>query len=138
MTRETSRFGVHIMIDGYAAAPGLLSDKAYLERLLHDVPDRVGMHRIAPPQIVEVGPLNPKDSGGVSGFVMIAESHFSFHTFPARGFVTLDLYTCQDDFDRQAVAALLLDAFGLRDADVFVQERGLRFPAHDLEAASPA
>jgi S-adenosylmethionine decarboxylase len=132
MTNPTQCFGVHFMIDGYAASAALLADRDHLERLLYDLPDAIGMHRIAPPQIVEVGPLNPKDSGGISGFVIIAESHFSFHTFPARGFVTADLYTCQDEIDRDDVIRRLKAAFGLIDADVFVQNRGLRFPSVDM------
>jgi S-adenosylmethionine decarboxylase len=33
---------------------------------------------------------------GVSGIVLISESHVSFHTFPEKGILTLDLYTCGD------------------------------------------
>ena len=90
------------------------------------------MHPIAPAQVVEVGPNNRKDPGGLSGFVMIAESHISFHTFPARGFVTIDLYTCSDTLDRTQVVALLTEAFGITSVDVFSQDRGLRYPLADL------
>ncbi|MCL4314847.1 MAG: adenosylmethionine decarboxylase [Candidatus Thermoplasmatota archaeon] len=31
---------------------------------------------------------------GVSGVVLLAESHLSFHTWPEHGLVTLDIYTC--------------------------------------------
>ena len=74
-------------------------------------------------------------SGGLSGFVMIAESHLSFHTFPARGFVTIDLYTCQTDLDRESCCNRLMVAFGITDADMYIQERGMRYPAADLTAA---
>ncbi len=78
------QFGVHLMIDGYDADPIRLADRFLLEALLRDLPDHMGMHRISEAVIVEVGPKNRKDPGGISGFVMIAESHFSLHTFPAR------------------------------------------------------
>ncbi len=61
---------------------------------------------------MEVGPKNRKDPGGISGFVMIAESHFSLHTFPARRFVTLDIYTCQNSLDTAAITAQLAAALG--------------------------
>jgi S-adenosylmethionine decarboxylase len=130
---RVEQFGVHIMIDGYGAAPELLSDEIYLKSLLHDLPSEMGMHPICAPQLVEVGPMNPKDPGGLSGFVMIAESHLSFHTFPKRGFVTMDLYTCQCGLDRQWAVNRLKAAFGLEDADVFIQERGMRYPSANLE-----
>lgn len=31
---------------------------------------------------------------GVSGVVLLAESHLAFHTWPEHGLVTLDIYTC--------------------------------------------
>jgi S-adenosylmethionine decarboxylase len=135
MPTRTGQFGLHIMIDGYNAPRQLLSNQVYLWSLLEDLPKLIGMHSIAEPQLVEVGELNPKDPGGLSGFVMIAESHISFHTFPARGFITMDLYTCQSGIDRDWVIDLLKTSFALKDADVFVQERGMRYPVENLAAA---
>jgi S-adenosylmethionine decarboxylase len=129
---RVEQFGVHIMIDGYGAGEALLADADYLRGLLHTLPTEMKMHAICAPQLVEVGPMNPKDPGGLSGFVMIAESHISFHTFPKRGFVTMDLYTCQCGLDREWVVQRLKDAFGLIDADVFIQERGMRYPAENV------
>lgn len=128
----TMQFGVHLMIDGYAAAGAPMTDAAALRDLLDRLPAEMGMHAICAPVVVEVGPNCLKDPGGLSGFVMIAESHISFHTFPGRGFVTIDLYTCQTHLDRNATVARLMAAFGLVDADVYVQDRGLRYPVADV------
>jgi S-adenosylmethionine decarboxylase len=125
-------FGVHIMIDGYCATGRMMTDITMLRALLYRLPEDMGMHRICEPVIVSVGPNCHKDPGGLSGFVMIAESHISFHTFPARGFVTMDLYTCQNAIDRNATVAYLKAAFELTDADVYIQDRGIRYPALDL------
>lgn len=86
-------FGVHIMLDGYDADGPLMQDEDALSRVLHGLPAEMGMHAISDPVVVKVGPNCAKDPGGLSGLVMIAESHISFHTFPARRFVTMDLYT---------------------------------------------
>lgn len=128
-------FGVHLMIDGYSASGPLMTDAVALRGLLEALPGEMGMHRICEPVVVEVGPNCLKDPGGLSGFVMIAESHISFHTFPGRGFVTIDLYTCQVGLNRQATIDRLLNAFRLVDAEVHVQERGLRYPAENLVAS---
>lgn len=130
----TEAFGVHIMLDGYDADGPVMRDAAALERLLRDLPGEMGMHAICAPVVVDVGPNCAKDPGGLSGFVMIAESHISFHTFPARRFVTMDLYTCRTGTDVQSVVARLTAAFGLSDVEVHVQRRGLRYPAEDLAA----
>jgi S-adenosylmethionine decarboxylase len=132
--RASDPFGVHLMIDGYDADGPLMTDPVALRTLLEVLPSEMGMHTICAPVVVSVGPNCHKDPGGLSGFVMIAESHISFHTFPGRRFVTIDLYTCQTGLDRRATLDRLLAAFRLTDTDVHVQERGLRYPAADLAA----
>jgi S-adenosylmethionine decarboxylase len=122
-------FGAHIR---------MMTDITMIRALLYRLPEDMGMHRIREPVIVSVGPNCHKDPGGLSGFVMIAESHISFHTFPARGFVTMDLYTCQNAIDRNATVAYLKAAFELTDADVYIQDRGIRYPALDLALENDA
>lgn len=130
--RETvETFGLHLMIDGYDADPGRLADATLLHDLLDRIPQALGMHPICTPVVVAVGPKNRKDPGGLSGFVMIAESHLSFHTFPARRFVTIDLYTCQNQMDVPRLTTLLAEGFGISDLDLHCQPRGLRYPVAD-------
>jgi S-adenosylmethionine decarboxylase len=132
-TRQTEQFGVHLMFDGYNADPGLIGNREHLTKLLSEIPSKMNMHTICEPVVVEVGELNEKDPGGISGFVMIAESHISYHTFPKRGFVSADVYTCQNDLDIERFTTLLAEAFGTTDCDIHVQERGLRYPQHNLQ-----
>lgn len=122
-----TKFGVHLMFDGYNANKDLLSNVAHLTGLLTSIPEKMDMKTICEPQVVEVGPQNPKDEGGISGFIMIAESHISYHTFPNKGFVTADIYTCQNDLDTDKFIKLLAEAFGTDDYDVQIVDRGLRF-----------
>ena len=128
----TETFGLHLMLDGYGADPALLADPARLRGLLDALPGELGMHPISTPQVVAVGPKNRKDPGGLSGFVMIAESHLSFHTFPARGFVTIDVYTCQNDLDTDTLITQFTTAFKLQSCDTYIQKRGTRYPAENI------
>ncbi len=50
------------------------------------------------------------DEGGVTGMVVLAESHMSLHTWPEEGYVTLDVYVCNYTADNRAKAQLLFDA----------------------------
>lgn len=120
------------MLDGYGADPHRLKDKNALLSILRRIPTNLGMHTICDPVVVEVGPKNRKDPGGLSGFVLIAESHLSFHTFPSRGFVTIDLYTCQNDLDSEKLIRELVDAFLIKDFESFIQKRGVRYPIEDI------
>lgn len=126
------QFGVHLLFDGYNCDNKKLADKQHLENLLKELPKEMGMQTISPEVVVEVGELNEKDSGGISGFVMIAESHISFHTFPNRRFVTADVYTCQNDLDDKKFISKLAAAFSCTDYDAKVIPRGTRYPNKNL------
>lgn len=47
--------------------------------------------------------------GGVTGAVLLAESHLALHTWPERGSVTLDVYVCNFSTDNSAKAERLMD-----------------------------
>jgi S-adenosylmethionine decarboxylase len=129
---ETIQFGTHYILDGYGANPEILKDKAFLKKMLTSLVTEMHMHTITDPVVVEVGEKNTKDPGGVSGFVMIAESHISFHTFPKRGFVTIDVYTCQNNLDTDTLTKKLTDSFSLQDVDAQVIARGTKYPTKNL------
>lgn len=131
MQQET-QFGVHFMLDGYGCPSELLKDADALKSMLTNIPISMGMHTICEPVVVEVGPKNQKDPGGISGFVMIAESHISFHTFPNRGFVTIDVYTCQNDLDTVKLEQEFTEAFKIESSEVQIVKRGLKFPLENI------
>ena len=130
---QTEQFGIHFMLDGYGANANILKDEVLLRGMLNNIPQSMGMHVINDPVVVSVGPKNRKDPGGLSGFVMIAESHISFHTFPERGFVTIDVYTCQNDLDTDKLKVKFVEAFNLKDSDVFIQKRGIKYPSQNIQ-----
>lgn len=131
---NVGQFGVHLMIDGYGAPEAALADEASLRALLTELPAKMGMHPICEPVLVSVGPNNKKDPGGLSGFVMIAESHISFHTFPARGFVSIDVYTCQNELDEAKFIEEFSNVFRFTDCDTHCISRGVRYPLQDRVA----
>jgi S-adenosylmethionine decarboxylase len=125
-------FGVHFMVDGYDAPAEKLSDKEDLAKALLLIPENMGMHTISSPIVIEAGPNNKKDPGGLSGVVLIAESHLSFHTFPARGFVTIDVYTCMDVLDTAKLLEQLKGVFAFKTEETHTIERGRNYPSSNL------
>ena len=65
---------------------------------------------------------------GVTGVVLLAESHLAVHTWPELGAVTIDVYVCnfKSDNSGQAQAALehLVNAFGAREVARHALQRG--------------
>jgi len=75
-------FGPHLTLDLYSCDKKRIVDKKFIEKFLDKFPIIIGMHKISKPFVIYYkGKKNSFDKGGVSGFVLIAESHISIHTF---------------------------------------------------------
>ncbi|OGN33356.1 MAG: S-adenosylmethionine decarboxylase proenzyme [Candidatus Yanofskybacteria bacterium RIFCSPLOWO2_12_FULL_41_8] len=124
-------FGEHLTIDGYGGEEELLDDKNLVLSCLNDLPELLGMKRLSEPMIFHAEDNEIKDPGGWTGVVVIAESHISVHTFPKRGFVTADVYTCKNNMDTGFILNFFKDKFALKDVETNFIKRGTRYPAHN-------
>jgi len=125
-------FGVHLMIDGYGGDPAKLNDYDTVFNSIDRLPELIGMKKMNETLVLEAPAISEKDGGGFSGFVMINTSHISCHTFPKRHFVSIDVYTCHEEMDREYVEKYFKEAFGLKELEVNYVKRGVRYPANDL------
>jgi S-adenosylmethionine decarboxylase len=129
----TGRFGWHLILDGYRGAPGRLGDPEVVRAWLDELPDALEMEKLIAPCLIEVGARTEKDPGGVTGFVLIAESHLSVHTFPRRGFVSADVFTCQEHLDHERIRQSLIATFELGEVESHLIPRGTRYPLVNLD-----
>lgn len=58
------------------------------------------------------------DPHGVSGFVIISESHFSIHTWPEYSYAAVDIFTCGDGIDFDIALESLKKAFGAQTVEI--------------------
>ena len=114
---------MHLIVDGYGADRDSLQDEDLVHRFLDECPDRIGMTKMVPPQVYTYRGRVPED-WGISGFVLIAESHISVHTFPDRGYLNIDVFSCKS-FDAAGTVRYIEEFFGLAETKVSTLERGL-------------
>ncbi len=62
---------------------------------------------------------------GVSGVVMIAESHLVIHTWPEYGYAAADIFTCGDSVQPEKAAEMLVRKLGSQDHSVIEMQRGI-------------
>lgn len=93
---------MHLIIDGYGGDSWRMQDVDLVYRLLDLYPSRIGMTKVAPPQVSKHIGSNPED-WGVSGFVVLAESHISIHTFPESSYVSIDIFSCKEFNPEQTI-----------------------------------
>ena len=116
---------MHLIVDGYGGDVQKLQDEELVYRFLDTYPTRIGMTKISPPYVCRY--VGPKDQDwGISGFVLIAESHISLHTFPERAYVNIDIFSCKE-FDADQAMQELQAELGLSEVRSFILRRGLEF-----------
>jgi S-adenosylmethionine decarboxylase len=78
------------VVDAFGCDPARLRSSADLEALFRAAVEELGLH----PVRETVWQQFPAP-GGLTGFLLLSESHLSIHTFPERGYAALDLYCCR-------------------------------------------
>ena len=117
---------MHLAIDGYNGDREKLADSDFLYRFLDTFPDSIGMTKIASPTVYTYHAPKHED-WGVSGFVIIAESHISIHTFPERNYVNIDVFSCKS-FDVDKALDEIKGIFSFSTVKTWILERGLEIP----------
>ncbi|MEM5790730.1 MAG: adenosylmethionine decarboxylase [Candidatus Aenigmatarchaeota archaeon] len=127
-------FGPHLTLDLYGCNEEKLSDINFIYKILDELPEFMEMHKISHPQVVlHKGNPNSFDKGGISAFILIAESHISIHTFIGYGFASIDVFSCKP-FDKEKIKNYLVKIFEAKKAEENFIERGKEFPK-DIEKA---
>ena len=62
---------------------------------------------------------------GISGVVVIAESHLSIHTWPEYRYAAVDIFSCGDVLQPEIAANYLVEQFGSERATVVEMQRGM-------------
>jgi len=129
---KTEHFGEHLTIDGYEGSREKLNNKQMVLDCLDELPNLLEMNKLAEAEIYNAPGNDVKDPGGWSGFVVIAESHISIHTFPERGFLSADVYTCKNGMNIQFIKNYFQEKFDLKDLETNFIKRGLKYPKHNI------
>jgi S-adenosylmethionine decarboxylase len=132
--------GLHLIADlsGCSAIHALHWDAPALLAHCRRAVETVGLHAVGD-VVHSFGPAG----SGVTGVVLLAESHLAVHTWPELGAVTIDVYVCNFGQDNSAKAHELLrlieEPFAAQQAQRHQVLRGaLPFKASEAATRSPA
>ncbi len=107
------KLGKHFLVEYYGCDPELLDDENRIKDVLLEAAKRCGatvlehsFHKFAPQ--------------GVSGVVVIAESHISIHTWPEYGYAAVDIFTCGTTVEPLVAYKYIKEA--LRSKETLVRE----------------
>jgi len=94
--------GRHLLVDFFGVDPVKLRNCRGLMRVMRAALKKAGFQIIG-----AAGSHQFKTGGqGVTGFILLSESHAAFHSYPEAGYIALDVYSCGKCDPRPVAAAL--------------------------------
>ncbi|MDD4820786.1 MAG: adenosylmethionine decarboxylase, partial [Flavobacteriales bacterium] len=109
--------GRHILVEFFGCQPEIMNDVAKIEKAMVDAATKAGatvinstFHHFSP--------------YGVSGVVVIQESHLAIHTWPEYGYAAVDLFTCGESVDPWISFEYLKNEFQARNYSALEMRRG--------------
>tara|TARA_B100001013_G_scaffold314487_1_gene221032 strand:+ start:113 stop:526 length:414 start_codon:yes stop_codon:yes gene_type:complete len=123
---------MHLIIDGFGGNLHKMENPNAIYQFLDEYPDAIGMTKITSPHVYTYEGQEPKDKG-ISGFVLIAESHISVHTFPEHSYMNVDVFSCKD-FDVQRALEEISTIFSLETVKSWTLARGLEYANPEMAA----
>ncbi|MCK5533487.1 S-adenosylmethionine decarboxylase proenzyme [bacterium] len=110
--------GKHILAEFYDCKAEILNDVKKIEEIMVEAANVIkacvvnqSFHKFEP--------------HGVSGVVVIAESHLSIHTWPEYNFASVDVYTCGDKIDPWIAYEYLNEVLKAKRSNVLEVKRGI-------------
>jgi S-adenosylmethionine decarboxylase len=125
---KTRVFGLHLTLDGYGADSRKLNDISLLFETLNNLPGKIGMNKIGFPHIAQ---FKEEEIAGISGIIMIVESHISIHTYPKKQFISMDVYSCKQ-FNYKKVIRHIKNIYQIKEIEINLIDRGKMFPVKNL------
>jgi S-adenosylmethionine decarboxylase len=116
----TIPLGTEWIVDAHGCDPESLRSPAALEAVFDRVVRELRLSAVGDP-VWRVFP----GEGGITGLLLLTESHLTCHTFPERGFAAFNLYCCRPRGEWPWTDRLR-EALGAREVQVTTLARGLR------------
>ncbi len=110
--------GTHLLVELRECNPEILKD---LERVKNAL---VSAAMEAKATIVDIS-FHEFNPFGISGMVVIAESHLSIHTWPEYSYAAVDIFTCGDIIKPEVAASFLIEHFESKSPSIVELKRGI-------------
>ena len=120
--KKMDYLGNHLLVELYECDSDKLNDLKKVERVLREAV------RISGATALKAS-FHQFEPQGVSGVIIIAESHFTIHTWPEYGYAALDIFTCGESIDSQKALDYIEKELSVKTLSVTEIKRGnIHFP----------
>lgn len=122
-TTSRKMFGPHLTLDMYECDKQKIKDEKFILNILEELPEFLGLSKLSEPIVKSFSEPTP----GVTGFVVISESHVSIHTFVGEQFASVDIFSCKK-FSVKKATDYLVKKFEPKKVEKNFLIRGTHYP----------
>jgi S-adenosylmethionine decarboxylase len=115
---EIETIGFHYVVEAAGCDPEILGNADKIRQIFLEAA-KVGNMEVKSSYFFKFSPT------GVSGVVIVAESHISIHTWPEKGYAALDVYTCGTKAEPEKAVDYILEKLKAKYAHVSEIKRGI-------------
>lgn len=113
----TNFLGKQVMVELYGCNVDKLNDKEFISNSMTEAAVRAKA-TIVQKYFHEFSPY------GISGTIVIAESHINIHTWPEHNYAAIDIFTCGEELKPDAAAEFLQSEFEAEKMETKEYTRG--------------
>ncbi|MEW6570126.1 MAG: adenosylmethionine decarboxylase [Nitrospirota bacterium] len=110
--------GTHLLVELRDCNPEILRS---IEKVRNAMVSAAGEARAT---IVDIS-FHEFNPFGISGVIVIAESHLTIHTWPEYGYAAVDIFTCGDVIKPEVAASYLVKLFECKNPSIVEMKRGI-------------
>jgi S-adenosylmethionine decarboxylase len=110
--------GTHILIELRDCNPEILKKLENVRKIM------ISAAKVAKATVID-NSFHEFNPFGISGVVVIAESHLSIHTWPEYGYAAVDIFTCGDVIQPELAVSYLVRKFECKNPSVVEMKRGI-------------
>ena len=110
--------GTHLLVELRECNPEILKSLEKVRSIM------VSAAKDAKATIVDVS-FHEFNPFGISGVVVMAESHLTIHTWPEYDYAAVDIFTCGDIIKPEVAASFLIKEFGCKNPSIVEMKRGI-------------
>jgi S-adenosylmethionine decarboxylase len=110
--------GTHLLVELRDCNPAILRSLEKVKNIL------ISAAKEARATIIDLS-FHEFNPFGISGVVVIAESHLTIHTWPEYGYAAVDIFTCGDVIKPEVAASCLIKLFECKNPSVVEMKRGI-------------
>jgi len=113
--------GNYLAIDGLNCDKNKLRDENLISSVLSSLPLEIGLRKMTEPKVL-YHKAKDRSESGVTGFVLLCESHISIHTYPEKRFMVLDIFSVKE-FDINKMVNHVKQLFGIKEVKINLLKR---------------